>query len=431
MARAWWTCFPTLFVLILSILQTAAGTPRSASQAVLVSKSITSLSPYEEGRQLVFLDAEKAPAGKALVQCLRIDLQPDRWSWKQLIWGAMEASVSLLNEDQPSRSQRQEAEPEGRQLLKQALGERQDNSLNWLESDKEGALQSHGGMSPRFFVGLVPVGECTGGAEVNATVICKGGDGVACVLHSQSIIRSCICAGLLESGGLSAPNGFSEGLQSGIQSTGGASSKILSAETPTPKIANTEGTPTPTIANSEVQLPRIEETSEGHSTPPDLDPESALRPITIQINASVKVPQLSMLLTAMGLLLLSSAEPLSRVSAMHIILGGLLGAGLAHIGVMLAIAAVPGAVVALPWIAALSAYRLGICEALAMLVAGEGTRNSLEECEKSLTSSWYVSRIACTLELVRCSPFDIPKNERFLEIRLGTARCRLIRRARV
>ncbi|GAQ79588.1 RING/U-box superfamily protein [Klebsormidium nitens] len=77
-----------------------------------------------------------------------------------------------------------------------------------------------------------------------------------------------------------------------------------------------------------------------------------------------------MLLTASGLLVLSSAEPLSRVSAMHVLLGGMLGAGLAHVGVMLAIAAVPGAVVALPWVAALSAYRLGICEALTMLVAG-------------------------------------------------------------
>lgn len=365
MARAWWPCFPTLFVLILSILQTAAGTPRSASQAVLVSKKITSLSPCEEGRPLVISDAEKAPVGKAVVQCLWIDLQPDRWSWKQLIWGAMEASVLLLNEDQPLHPQRQEAEPEGRQLVKQSLGERQDNSLNWLESDMEGALQNHGGMSPQFFVALVPVGECTGGAEVNATVICKGGDGSACVLHSQSIIRSCICAGLLESGGLGSSSGFSEGLQSDIQSTGEASSKTLSAETLLSK-----------TSNSKIQPPRIEETSQGHSTPRDLKAESAPRPVTIQITTSVKVPQLSMVLTAVGLLLLSSAEPLSRVSAMHIILGGLLGAGLAHMGVMLAIAAVPGAVVALPWIAALSAYRLGICEALAMLVAGEGTRNS-------------------------------------------------------
>ncbi|GBG61815.1 hypothetical protein CBR_g23773 [Chara braunii] len=95
----------------------------------------------------------------------------------------------------------------------------------------------------------------------------------------------------------------------------------------------------------------------------------AVGKVRLSVDVSVGVSSVGILCWCAGLLLLACAEPLSRVHAMHIVFGGLSAAGIAHMLSMVAIAAVPGVVVALPWVAALSVYRLGLFEALAMLVA--------------------------------------------------------------
>lgn len=356
------TLLPCTFLLlaISSIVGIAAATASEAApQAVLVTAKVALLSPSDDVRQVTLPGRGSSPTSRSDVHCMRIDLQPHNWSWKELVWGTVEATVSVAGSHEQKNHETSSSE------TKPAAGEGNipadhADTGQPVQSKSQHIWQGVGELIEHnaFFVALVALSECTQGAAVNSTLVCKGHEGAPCRLPVSWSQRSCLCIGRLSHSTETLGNPPHSGQATPMKQTSGASH---SAPFPSQAPKSTG----PSSAS-------MEHSSDSSHHPHDLHNLDS-SPLLLNTKASIRVPQLSMLLTASGLLVLSSAEPLSRVSAMHVLLGGMLGAGLAHVAVMLAIAAVPGAVVALPWVAALSAYRLGICEALAMLVAGERT----------------------------------------------------------